>query len=257
MDLIALGKKCIFESLKVLNKSSAEIIQFKGPTKNIQITADVVAQEAMINLLKKSSGEFLVIAEEKEEPIKIGANPKIEVYIDPIDGSSYFLTGHKRFCCTALMFIKKGEVLASFVGDLITGDIYHCDEKSVYLNNQKIIFSTKKKGERYLVAAYAIKGLAIKEELPKLASLAQKEILVLNNCGPLEQSLITTGQLDAVVDLLPINLWDFCGTAIAQKAGAIVTTREGTPFRYENIKQTAITARNSEIHKMLLGALNR
>lgn len=256
MDLITLGKQCILESMKVLEKSSAEIIQFKGPTKNIQIVADLEAEEAIINILRKSGQEFLVVAEERGIT-KVGKNPEIEVYIDPIDGSSYFLVGNKRLCCTALMFIQKGKVLASFVGDLITGNIYYCDERFAYLNDKKIIFSTEKKGEKYMVATYAIKGPRIKEELPKLTDLAQEKIFILNNSGPLEQALVTTGQFDAVVDLLPLNLWDYCGAAIAQKAGAIVTTREGTPFRYENIKQTAITARNPEIHKMLLDALNK
>ncbi len=256
MDLITLGKQCVSEAMKVLEKASVEIIQFKGLTKNIQIAADLEAQEVMINILKKSGHDFFVISEEKEKLIKIGSNPKIEVYIDPLDGSSYFLVGHKRFCCTALMFVQRGKVLASFVGDLITGDIYHCDTQSAYFNDKKIIFSPERKGERYMVATYATKRQAIKEELPRLADLAQEKILVFNNSGPLEQALVATGQFDAVVDLLPINLWDYCGTAIAQKAGAIVTTREGIPFRYENIKQACITARNSEIHKMLLDALN-
>lgn len=255
MDLITLGKQCILEAMRVLEGASVEIVQFKGIAKNIQIMADLEAEEAIINILKESGHEFFVVSEEKGLT-KIGPNPEIEVYIDPIDGSSFFLVGHKRFCCTALMFVQKGEVLASFVGDLITGDIYYCDNQSASLNNKKISFSPEKKGERYVVAVYAAKGKAIKEELPKLVDLAQEKILVFNNSGPLEQTLIATGQLDAAVDLLPVSLWDCCGVAIAQKAGAIVTTREGNPFRYENIKQTSIVARNSDLHRMLLNVFN-
>lgn len=243
-------------SLKVLDKSSAKIIKFKGPTKNIQITADLEAEKAIISVLKKSGGDFLVISEEGE-PIKLGKKPETEVYIDPLDGSSYFLLGNKRLCCSALMFVKNGKVLASFVGDLITGDIYHCDEKSAYLNGKKILFSREKKGERYMVASYAIKGPRFKNELPKLADLAQEKIFVFDNSGPLEQAMVTTGQHDAVADLLPLSPWDYCGSAIAQKAGAILTKRDGTPFEYKNIKQAAITARNKEIHRMLLEALNK
>ncbi len=257
MDLITIGKKCVLEAMKVLDNASAEIIQFKGPAKNVQIKADLAAQEAIINILKKSGYDFFIISEEEKELIKIGSNPKIEVYIDPLDGSSFFIVGHKRFCCTALMFVQEGRVLASFVGDLITKDIYHCDTQFAYFNDRKIFFSTKKKGERYIVATYATKGKRIKEELPKFAELAQEKILLFNNSGPLEQAFVITGQFDAVVDLLPINLWDYCGAAIAQKAGAIVTTQEGRPFQYKNIKQTGITARNSKIHKMLLEALNK
>lgn len=257
MDLITLGKQCVKEAMNVLDKTSAEIVQFKGATKNVQITADLAAEKAIINVLKKSGQDFLVVSEERENPIKIGPNPEIEVYIDPLDGSSYFLVGNKRLCSTALMFVKEGKVLASFVGDLITGDIYHCDERSAYFNNQKIIFTTEKKGERYMVATYAMKGTRIKDELPKLGGLAQEKIIVFNNSGPLEHAFVTTGQFDAVVDLLPLHLWDYCGMAIAQKAGAIITTAGGTPVRYENIKQTGITARNPEIHQMLLNALNK
>ena len=209
MDLITIGKQCVLAAMRVLENASAEIIQFKGSTKNIQIKADLDAQEAIINILKKSGCDFFIISEEEKELIKIGSNPKIEVYIDPLDGSSYFLTQNKRFCCTALMFVQNGKVLASFVGDLITGNIYHCDTQSAYFNNQKISFSQKTKGERYMVATYAIKGQRIKEELPKLAELAQEKIFVFNNSGPLEQALVATGQFDAVVDLLPLNLWDY------------------------------------------------
>lgn len=254
MDLITLGKNCIKEAIEILDKNSAEIVQFKGPTKNVQITADLAAEKTIINILKKSGYSFNIISEEGE-PIKFGENPEIEVYIDPLDGSSYFLTGNKKLCCTAIMFIKDEKVLASFVGDIITKDIYHCDENFVYYNDQKISFSEDRLGERYFVASYAPKGERIKKELPKLADLAQEEILVFNNSGPLEQAFITTGQFDAVADLLPINLWDYCGSAIAQKAGAILTDVKGKPFHFRNIKQTAITARNQEIHKMLIGAL--
>lgn len=185
MDLISLGKECIKASLEVLNKSSAEIVKFKGSTKNIQLTADLKAEKVIMNILKKSSEDFFVISEESE-PIKFGKNPEIEVYIDPLDGSSYFLVGNKRLCCSAMMFIKNGKVLSSFVGDLITGDIYHCDENFAYWNDKKILLSREKKGERYMVASYAPKGLRIKEDLPKLADLAQEKILVFNNSGPLE-----------------------------------------------------------------------
>lgn len=257
MDLITLGQQCVKEAMSVLSDASAEIIRFKGSTRNVQTKADLEAEEAIISCLKKSGQNFLIVAEEKDSPIKIGLNPEIEVYVDPLDGSSFFLTGHKRFCCTALMFIKKGKVLASFVGDLITGDIYHCDEGFAYFNGQKIIFSTKKRGERYMVATYAMKGRRMKEEFPKLADLAQKKIIVFNNSGPLEQAMITTGQFDAVVDSLPLSPWEYSGTAIAEKAGAIVTTCEGRPFIYKNTKQAAITARNPEIHQMLLDVLNK
>jgi len=251
MNLINLGKQCVMEAMKAISSVSAEIVQFKGPTKNVQITADLIAQEKIVDILKQSGESFLVISEETEEPIQIGASPKIEVYIDPLDGSSFFLTGHKRFCCTALMFVRDEEVLGSFVGDLITGDIYYCDTQFAYFNNQKISLSSEKKGERYTVAMYAPKGPRIKNELPKFAELAQEKILIFNNSGPLEQAFVVTGQFDAVVDLLPINLWDGCGAAIAQKAGAIVITREGKPFQYKNIKQTCLTARNQELYKML------
>ncbi|MCK5084342.1 MAG: hypothetical protein KAQ64_01690 [Candidatus Pacebacteria bacterium] len=254
MDLITLGKNCIKEAIEILDKSSAEIVQFKGPTKNVQITADLAAEKTIINILKKSGFSFNIISEEGK-PIKSGENPEIDVYIDPLDGSSYFLTGNKRLCCTALMFVKKEKVLASFVGDIVTGDIYYCDENFAYCNGQKISFSKNKKGERYFVASYAPKGKRIKEELPKLADLAQEKIMIINNSGPLEQAFVTTGQFDAVADLLPISLWDYCGSAIAEKAGAILTDIEGKPFHFRNIKQTAITARDEKIHKMLIEAL--
>ncbi len=256
MDFIALGKQCISGAMKTLEKSSVGIIQFKGSTKNIQTEADLEAEETIVSILRKSGQNLLIVAEESGIT-KVGENPEIEVYIDPVDGSSYFLVGNKRLCSTSLMFVQRGKVLASFVGDLITGDMYYCDGEFAYINDQKIVFTTEKKGERYMVATYAPKGQRIKEELPKLADIAQEEILVFNNSGPLEQAMIATGQFDAVVDLLPVDLWDYCGTAIAQKAGSIVTTREGTPFRYENIQQTCITARNSEIHRILFDALNR
>jgi len=255
MDLISLGKKCIKASLQVLNESSAEIVKFKGSAKNIQITADLAAEKAILDILKENKEDFLVISEESE-PINLGKNSEIEIYIDPLDGSSYFLTGNKRLCCSALMFVKNGRVLASFVGDLITGDIYHCDENSAYCNDRKILLSAERKGERYMVASYAPKGLRIKEDLPRLTDLAQEKILVFNNSGPLEQAMITTGQFDAVVDAVQINLWGYCGSAIADKAGAILTKTDGSPFEYRNVKQAAITARNTEIHKMLLKVLN-
>lgn len=242
--------------MKVLDEASTEAVQFKGSTKNIQLKADLEAEKAILDVLEASGHDFSVIAEEGGMK-KIGKDPQVEAYIDPLDGSSYFMTGNKRLCCSAVMFVQGGRVLASFVGDLLTKDIYHCDENAAYLNDKRVEFSREKKGERYFVATYAVKGNRLKEELPKLAGLAQEKILVWNNSGPLEQAMITTGQFDAVVDMTPVSLWDYAGAAISQKAGALLTTAEGTPFRFENIKQSGITARNAELRGMLLQALHK
>ncbi len=256
MELIEIGLACIREALNVLNTIDSHIIKFKGSTQNVQSSADIAANDAIIKKLKEAGPPLWVISEEGE-PIKIGENPEVEVYVDPLDGSSFFLTGNKRFCSTSLMFVKDGKVLASFVGDIITGDIYYCDDQYAYFNGQKITFFKEKKGERYAVAAYATKGDRIRNYLPKLFDLAQNKIFVTINSGCLEQAQITVGQYDATAEFLPIGLWEFCGSAIAQRAGAILTTIDGKPFEFRNIKQAAITARNEEIHQLLLDALRQ
>lgn len=50
MNLIDLGKQCVTEAMRAIDNVSAEIVQFKGPTKNVQITADLIAQEKIVNI---------------------------------------------------------------------------------------------------------------------------------------------------------------------------------------------------------------
>jgi len=79
-----------------------------------------------------------LVSEENKKVIKInGGNSKVQVLVDPLDYTHFFLQGELFFCSVALMVLIDGFPKYSFVGSIANNDVFFCDEKSAYKNNKK------------------------------------------------------------------------------------------------------------------------
>jgi myo-inositol-1(or 4)-monophosphatase len=221
---------------------------------NIQTTADLIAQQSVIDSFKKSRISCTLYSEELTEPLRMGEG-KYEIVLDPIDGSFSYLHGIKIFVSIAMIVLEDRKVKFSFVQSLDSKDLYHCDTKAAYLNGKKIVCNTKKVEE-----PYAITGFAGNKDTAHFASKLAKipsSYYFFNDGGPKFSALVATNTFDVAMEFAPTKFQELAGAFIAQKAGAFVETLEGGPIQIDPLlHQTMITSRSEkllrEIQKVLV-----
>lgn len=254
MDWLNLGIGCIKAAIKELKKIkepkalNAEI--------NIQTTADLVSNKAIINFLKDNKVKCDIYSEEEENILKInGGDNKIIFVVDPIDNTHLYLRGEFFFCSVALMILINGVPEYSFVGDISNGDIYYCDKNFAYKNDQKINVPSKVQG-RNIILGWAPYKLRIERLFGNLSNLTNDNYYLYNFGGQLQAVKIATGNYDAYVEVRAETLNEFCGAVIVERAGGIVSTAKGEKIVYNpKKKQTLIIARNKTIYNDILNLL--
>lgn len=251
MDWIKIGQECVTSAIKVL-RDLKEVKAFNNEL-NIKTDADMLSHEKIKETLTKSGAACDLVSEESEEVIKInGGNKKVQVVTDPVDYTHFFLRGELSFCSVALMVIVDGFPKYSFVGSISNNDMYYCDEKSAYKNNQKIIVPTKIQGKNIIVG-YAPYKLRAKKFVEGLADLTDGNYFIYNFGGQLHAAKIADGIYDGLLEVRDESLHEFAGAVIAERAGALISTLEGKPIDWNpSKKQTLLVARNEKIQKDIL-----
>ncbi len=256
MDWIKIGMECVTSAIRVL-KNLTEVKAFNNEL-NIKTDADILSHNKIKEVLTKCGASCDFVSEESEEIIKInGGNNKVQVVVDPVDYTHFFLRGELSFCSVALMVLIEGSPKYSFVGSISTGDMYYCDEKSAYKNNKKITVPTKIQGKNIIVG-YAPYKFRAKKFIECLADLTDGNYFIYNFGGQLHSAKIAEGIYDALIEVRDESLHEFAGAVIAERAGGFISTLEGKPIDWNpSIKQTLLVARNKKIQKDILEAFKK
>ena len=249
MDLTTLGLECVRASFAALKKIKK--INITENRKNVQTNADLASHSAIINVLRKSKFKLSIDSEEADKVIMVnGGNDNFLVIIDPIDNTQFYLRGENSFCSVCLMFIIDGEAKYSFVGDIVTEDIYYCDEKYAYKNNVKIRIGDASIGKKFILG-YAPYEPRFSKFIKFVKGL--KDCIFYNFGGQLHTVKIVSGQYDAYVEVIPEELQEFCGALIVKRAGGFVSRLDGKDIEWKpETKQTLIVARTKKIYDLLL-----
>ncbi|MDP3639800.1 MAG: inositol monophosphatase family protein [Nanoarchaeota archaeon] len=252
----AIGRKGVTSAIKVLRELK-EVKAFNNEL-NIKTDADIISNNKIKEILTKSGASCDFVSEEDEEIIKInGGNKKVQVVVDPVDYTHFFLRGELSFCSVALMVLIDGFPKYSFVGSIANNDMYHCDEKSAYKNNQKITVPIKIQGKNIIVG-YAPYKFRAKKFVDGLADLTEGNYFIYNFGGQLHAAKIADGIYDALIEVRDESLHEFAGAVIAERAGGVISTLEGKPIDWNpSKKQTLLIARNKKIKKDILNQFKK
>ena len=220
---------------------------------NIQTNADLASHDALIASLHTNRVQGEVFSEEAEKVIKInGGDPNTLIVLDPLDNTHLYLRGEKAFCSVAMMVIRNHQPIYSFVGDIVSGDIYHCDEKKSYKNNKLLSIPTKVPG-RKIILGWAPYQLRLERLYQCLGPLTSRDYYLYNFGGQLQAVKIASGSYDAYVEVRAETINEFCAALIVERAGGYVTTIQGKPVSYHpHQKQTLLISRTKKIHQQLL-----
>ncbi|MCU0653720.1 MAG: hypothetical protein MUD10_05685 [Candidatus Pacebacteria bacterium] len=222
---------------------------------NPHTDADLVSHKAMVASLESSGLACDLVSEEFDQTIKINGGGNTKVYIDPIDGTVHFVRNELYFCAVGMIVVENGLPSYAFVGDLVTGDIYHCNGSAAFRNGGPVKIPGKPIGKPIL-AGWAPYEPGMDRFAVFSKALPQKEYLMFNFGQMLQSAKITEGRYDACFEIMPAKTQEFAGAVIAWRAGAIFTTMDGKPIVWDGSRQTMLVSRDAELHNKLIKSFN-
>lgn len=221
---------------------------------------DLIAEESIIESLRKYFGNATVISEESGE-IVIGCGGPPYIIIDPLDGSVNAVRGYP--CFSTSIAIADGLMLSNVVAggviNVVNGDIYYAEKGyGAYLNGKVVKVSGIESIERALVAA----DLNVKGRIPgyiaRIAPVLEKAAHVrFLGTDALEVCLIASGAADAFIDLRGfLRSTDLTAAAfIVREAGGVVADVEGNDLEISLYSSSITPFIASATRKLLMNIL--
>ena len=233
------------ESIDLYKKGlKIKIKEDKSPVSN----GDLRVNDLITNKIRKLTPNIPIISEETVD-LKIKNTAKVFWLIDPIDGTKEYIAGRDEYTLNAALVIDTVPVLGV-----------------VGVPKKNRLFYSFAPGESYLIESGETKKINCQKKQPKdkivaLSSALKPSDIILNKLKKFNVNLIikmassykfcviATGEFDIYAARERANEWDYAaGHAIAQNAGAIISTLDEKPFLYgkENYKNPSLLIRRAE-----------
>jgi fructose-1,6-bisphosphatase/inositol monophosphatase family enzyme len=97
---------------------------YGGECNDLVTSADREAQRIYLKMLRECFPDFGVIAEEDELRVECGSGRQLYFTLDPLDGTKAFGRRQSTGVGTMISLVENGQVLAAYVGDVMTQEIY-------------------------------------------------------------------------------------------------------------------------------------
>ena len=224
--------------IKASEKASKILIRDFGELENLQVSkkgpqdfvtnADIKAEKAIIEELKKARPNYSIISEENGvEKNKDESNFWI---IDPIDGTTNFLHGVPHFAIS-IALQSNNEIVCGLIFDPIKDELFYAEKNNgAYFNNQRIRVSKKREINDCLFAVG--KG----KYNPDL-------ICRRSGSAALDMAYVASGRFDGYFQN-NLNLWDIAaGIIIVKEAGGIINEID-----LSSLKNLKVLASSAEIN---------
>ncbi len=242
--LIETFKRAGEESIKIEKEGVKIKTKEDGsPVTNGDLKVDKIITEEIIKL----TPNIPIISEETVD-LKKKNNLDTFWLIDPIDGTREYIAGRNEYTLNAGLIYKNLPVLG-VIGVPKKNRIFYSFGKnnSFLLENKKIIkLNCKKNTPKGKIIALTNHTKPPEQILKKLEEFKVTSFRKLSSSY--KYCLIATGEYDLYLDKVRAKEWDdAAGHAIAESAGAIVTSLEKETFKYgkEDYKNPTILIRRS------------
>ena len=229
--------------------SGKDLIDIKKvSTENNKSQIDAIFE---LNLTNEQKIIELLIKEQNLETVDLKKKNTLNTYwlIDPIDGTKEYIAGRDEYTLNAGLIVNKLPVIGLIGVPKKNRIFYSYGKNNSFLleNNEVKKLNCKKKTPNNEIIA-----LTNHKNPPELILNKLKEFGVTSFrklSSSYKYCVIATGEYDLYVDKVRANEWDdAAGHAIAESAGAIVTSLDNKSFEYgkEDYKNPTILIRRSK-----------
>jgi len=232
---------------------------FKGSSVEGKGLHDVVtatdreSENSIISELKQHFPDHNIIAEESGSQM---TGSEYTWYIDPLDGTSNFVTGNPYFS-VSIALCKNDEVILGVVLNPILDELYVAEKNmGAFMNDQPLQVSKQAvMSEALLASAYAMTESEIKLGLRTVEVLALNVRKVVINFSPaLDLCNIARGRLDGLVDNGTTPEDHAAASLILSEAGGVVQNYGTDTW---DVSKVGIVASNGLLHQSLLGLVGK
>ena len=219
-------------------------IEYKGRT-DIVTDVDLLAEKAIISLLREEFPDFGIITEESED---IAGDLSYTWIIDPIDGTRNYAYGIPHFC-VALALAQGEELLVGIIYDPLREELFRVEKgKGAFRNNSPISVSRKATVQDSLVGFDMGYDAERGQEMLEVASALWPGVQSVRVMGSAALGLAyaACARLDIYLHL-SLYPWDLAaGMLLVEEAGGVVTEVDGKPA---SIHSKTVIATSGAIHQ--------
>tara|TARA_B100001741_G_scaffold312239_1_gene315153 strand:+ start:2285 stop:3064 length:780 start_codon:yes stop_codon:yes gene_type:complete len=219
------GKK----SIELYNKGLKKIIK---PDNSPVTNGDLEVNKILTDKIQTLTPNIPIISEETVD-LKKKNNLSTFWLIDPIDGTREYIVGKDEYTINAALILNKIPTIGLLDAPRKKRLFYAYGKNNSYMieNNKKIKLDCKKKTSKGKI--FAVSGSTQPSE--QILKIFKK--YKINSFTPMHSSykfcVIATGEFDFYAAKERAYEWDYAaGHAVAEGAGAIITTLENKPFIY-------------------------
>lgn len=233
---------------KILKNNFFKQSHIEGKGKHDVVTkTDRESETAIIEILKANFPEHNFVAEESGSQQD---DSEYTWYIDPLDGTSNFITGNPYFSVSIALALKE-EVILAIVFNPMLGEMYIAEKgKGAFLNDERLhVPHSKKLSEALLASAYSMEERDIKRGLKTIEALALSARKVIINFSPaLDLCNIARGRIDGLVDNGTTPEDHAAGSLILTEAGGVVQNYDEKSW---DVNKVGIIASNGVLQNFL------
>ena len=175
--------------------------------------------------------------------------------IDPLDGTSNYLTGCPHFC-VSIALEHKGRMKQGVVYDPLRDELFCASEgRGAYLNDLRIRVSRNKEVRKALI------GISLPLRNPKKAQAYKEALQTVYQsvsgvrrlgAAALDLAYVACGRLDGLWQF-GLKPWDLAaGLLLIREAGGLISDHRGKVDEAEIMKKGDILTGNSTVHDHLL-----
>tara|TARA_Y100001970_G_scaffold292824_1_gene436005 strand:- start:2101 stop:2880 length:780 start_codon:yes stop_codon:yes gene_type:complete len=236
------GKK----SIELYSKGLKKIIK---PDNSPVTNGDLEVNKILTEKIKKLTPNIPIIS---EETVDLKKKNTLSTFwlVDPIDGTKEYIAGKDEYTVNAALVVNYLPIVGLVGAPKKNRLFYSFGKNNSYLieNNKTIKLDCKKKTPKGKI--YAVSG----SEKPSSLILEVMEKYKVESFTPMHSSykfcVIATGEFDFYAAKERAYEWDYAaGHAVAEGAGAIITTLENIPFKYgkDDYKNLSLIIKRSKI----------
>lgn len=245
MNYLDIAVKAALSGGAILKEGFKDQMKVKGKGKHDIVTSsDLQSEHSIMKILKEQYPDHSFIAEESGT---VKSQSGFCWYIDPLDGTTHFVTGIPYFSVSIALAYKE-EVNIGVVFNPVTDELYSAVRGGgAFLNNKPIKVNRKKKlSEAIISSAYSSDESQIKDGFMRIEKIALKCRRVLLHFSPaLDLCNIARGRLDCMFTKGSTPEDHAAGSLILSEAGGVVTNFGNNEW---SVDEPGIIASNRFLH---------